>query len=56
MLPAMRMTDTHPLCQEFEFALPVGQLLLWVVFAVLFAIVAAVWPARMDVLQSISYE
>jgi putative ABC transport system permease protein len=43
-----------------EFTLPIGQLLLWVVFAVFFGIVAAAWPARraarLDVLQAVAYE
>jgi putative ABC transport system permease protein len=43
-----------------EFTLPIGQLLLWVVFAVFFGIVAGAWPARraarLDVLQAVAYE
>ncbi len=46
--------------QGLEYALPVTQLLIWVVFAILFGIVAAAFPARraarMDVLQAVSYE
>jgi putative ABC transport system permease protein len=43
-----------------EFTLPIGQLLLWIVFAVFFGIVAGAWPARraarLDVLQAVAYE
>jgi putative ABC transport system permease protein len=46
--------------QGIEFALPIGQLLIWVVFAIVFGIVAAAFPARraarLDVLQAIAYE
>ena len=46
--------------QGIEYALPFGQLLIWVVVAIVFGIVAAAWPARraarMDVLRAISYE
>lgn len=46
--------------QGIEFTLPVGQLLIWVVFAIIFGIVAAAFPARraarLDVLQAIAYE
>jgi len=46
--------------EGLEFTLPVGQLFLWVVFSVIFGIVAAVYPAirasRLDVLQAIAYE
>jgi putative ABC transport system permease protein len=46
--------------QGIEYALPVGQLLIWVVFAMLFGIFAAAWPARraarLDVLQAVAYE
>jgi putative ABC transport system permease protein len=46
--------------QGIEFALPIGQLLIWVVFAMIFGIVAAAFPARraarLDVLQAIAYE
>jgi len=46
--------------QGIEYALPIGQLLIWVVFAVFFGIVAAAWPARraarLDVLQAVAYE
>jgi len=46
--------------QGIEYDLPIGQLLIWVVFAVLFGIVAAAFPARraarLDVLQAVSYE
>lgn len=46
--------------QGIEFTLPVGQLLIWVVFAVIFGIVAAAFPARraarLDVLSAASYE
>lgn len=46
--------------QGIEFALPIGQLLLWVVVAIIFGVVAAVWPARraarLDVLQAVAYE
>lgn len=43
-----------------EYAFPIGQLLIWMVVAMVFGIVAAAWPARraarMDVLRAISYE
>jgi putative ABC transport system permease protein len=46
--------------QGIEFALPVGQLFIWLVFAIFFGIVAAAFPARraarLDVLRAISYE
>jgi putative ABC transport system permease protein len=46
--------------QELEFVVPVWQLLGWLVFAIVFGIVAAAWPARraarMDVLQAVAYE
>jgi putative ABC transport system permease protein len=46
--------------QGLEYTLPIGQLLIWVAFAILFGIVAAAWPARraarLDVLQAIAYE
>jgi putative ABC transport system permease protein len=46
--------------QGIEFTLPIGQLLIWVVFAIIFGIVAAAFPARraarLDVLQAIAYE
>ncbi|HEX6510389.1 MAG TPA: FtsX-like permease family protein [Chloroflexota bacterium] len=46
--------------QGIEFTLPIGQLLIWVVFAIVFGIVAAAFPARraarLDVLQAIAYE
>ena len=46
--------------QGIEYAFPIGQLLLWVLFAILFGIVAAAYPARraarLDVLQAIAYE
>jgi putative ABC transport system permease protein len=46
--------------QGIEYALPAGQLLIWVAFAMLFGIVAAAFPARraarLDVLQAIAYE
>jgi putative ABC transport system permease protein len=46
--------------QGLTYSLPGGQLLIWVVFAILFGIVAAAWPARraarLDVLQAIAYE
>jgi putative ABC transport system permease protein len=46
--------------QGIEFTLPIGQLLIWVVFAIIFGIVAAAWPARraarLDVLQAVAYE
>jgi putative ABC transport system permease protein len=46
--------------EGIEFALPIGQLLLWVVFAVFFGIVAAAWPARraarLNVLEAVAYE
>ncbi len=46
--------------QGIEFALPVGQLLIWVVFAIVFGIVAAAFPARraarLDVLLALAYE
>jgi putative ABC transport system permease protein len=46
--------------QGIEYTLPIGQLLIWVVFAIFFGIVAAAFPARraarLDVLQAIAYE
>jgi putative ABC transport system permease protein len=48
--------------REFEtrFVLPLGQLLFYFVFAALVGVVAAIWPARraarLDILESISYE
>jgi putative ABC transport system permease protein len=46
--------------QGLEYALPGWQLVIWVLFAILFGIVAAAWPARraarLDVLQAIAYE
>jgi len=46
--------------QGIEHTLPIGQLLVWVVFAIVFGIVAAAFPARraarLDVLQAIAYE
>jgi putative ABC transport system permease protein len=46
--------------QGIEFALPIVQLLLWVIFAILFGVVAAAFPARraarLDVLKAVSYE
>jgi putative ABC transport system permease protein len=46
--------------QGVEFTLPIGQLLLWVVFAIFFGIIAAAWPARraarLDVLEAVAYE
>jgi putative ABC transport system permease protein len=46
--------------QGIEYALPIGQLLIWVIIAMVFGIVAAAWPARraarLDVLQAIAYE
>ncbi|MGH3925429.1 MAG: ABC transporter permease, partial [Pseudonocardiaceae bacterium] len=43
-----------------ELAIPAGQLLIYLVFAALAGVLAAVWPARraarLDVLQSIAYE
>jgi putative ABC transport system permease protein len=46
--------------QGIEFTLPIGQLLIWVVFAIVFGIIAAAFPARraarLDVLQAIAYE
>ena len=46
--------------QGIEFALPIGQLLIWVVFAIVFGIIAAAFPARraarLDVLGAIAYE
>jgi putative ABC transport system permease protein len=46
--------------QGIEYALPIEQLLIWVVFAMVFGIVAAAWPARraarLDVLQALAYE
>ncbi|HZU13942.1 MAG TPA: FtsX-like permease family protein [Chloroflexota bacterium] len=46
--------------QGIVFTLPIGSLLIWVVFAMLFGIVAAAWPARraarLDILQAIAYE
>ena len=45
---------------ERELAIPAGQLLIYLVFAGLAGVLAAVWPARraarLDVLQSIAYE
>jgi putative ABC transport system permease protein len=46
--------------QGIEFTLPIGQLLIWVFFAMLFGIVAAVFPARkaarLEVLLAMAYE
>lgn len=46
--------------QGLEYTLPIGSLLIWVVFAMVFGIVAAAWPARraarLDVLQAVAYE
>ena len=43
-----------------ELAIPVGQLVVYLVFAALAGVLAAIWPARraakIDVLQAISYE
>jgi putative ABC transport system permease protein len=43
-----------------DLAIPVGQLLIYLVFAALAGVLAAIWPARraarLDVLQSIAYE
>jgi putative ABC transport system permease protein len=43
-----------------ELAIPVGQLLIYLVFAALAGVLAAVWPARraarLDVLRAIAYE
>lgn len=46
--------------QGIVFTLPIGSLLIWLVFAVVFGIVAAAFPARraarLDILQAIAYE
>jgi putative ABC transport system permease protein len=46
--------------QGLEYALPVGNLLVWLVFAVIFGMIAAAWPAwraaRLDLLRAIAYE
>ncbi len=46
--------------QGIEFALPVGQLAIWLVFAIVFGILAAAYPARraarLDVLRAVAYE
>jgi putative ABC transport system permease protein len=46
--------------QGIEYALPIGQLFLWVLFAALFGLVAAAFPARravkLDALEAIAYE
>jgi len=46
--------------QGIEFTLPIGQLLIWVVVAAVFGVVAAAFPARraakLDVLRAIAYE
>lgn len=46
--------------QGIEFALPIGQLLIWVVVAIIFGIVAAAFPARraarLDILRAVAYE
>ena len=46
--------------QGIEFALPIGQLFIWVVVAIIFGIVAAAFPARraarLDVLRAVAYE
>jgi putative ABC transport system permease protein len=46
--------------QGIEFALPIGQLLIWVVVAIIFGIVAAAFPARraarLDILKAVAYE
>jgi len=43
-----------------EYVIPVGSLLFWVAFSMVFGVIAAVYPAmraaRMDVLQAIAYE
>jgi putative ABC transport system permease protein len=43
-----------------ELRIPVGQLLVYLVFAGLVGVIAAIWPARraakMNVLEAISYE
>ena len=43
-----------------ELKIPVGTLVVYVVFAALAGVLAAIWPARraakLDVLESISYE
>jgi putative ABC transport system permease protein len=46
--------------QGLEFSLPLVQLLVWVVFAIVFGLIASVFPgiraARLDVLQAVAYE
>jgi putative ABC transport system permease protein len=46
--------------QNLEYTIPVTQLLIWVLFAIIFGIVAAAFPARraarLDVLQAVAYE
>lgn len=46
--------------QGIEFALPVMQLVIWLVFAIFFGVLAGIWPARraarLSVLQAVSYE
>jgi putative ABC transport system permease protein len=46
--------------QGIEFTLPVGSLLIWLVVAVIFGIVAAAFPARraahLDILRAVAYE
>lgn len=46
--------------QGIEYALPIGQLLIWMLVALLFGIVAAAFPARraaqLDVLRAVAYE
>jgi putative ABC transport system permease protein len=43
-----------------ELVIPVGSLTIYVIFAALAGVLAAIWPARraakLDVLQSIAYE
>jgi putative ABC transport system permease protein len=46
--------------EGIEYAIPVGSLLFWLVFSIVFGVAAAIYPAfraaRLDVLQAIAYE
>jgi putative ABC transport system permease protein len=46
--------------EGIEYAIPVGSLLIWLVFAIIFGVAASIYPAvraaRLDILQAIAYE
>jgi putative ABC transport system permease protein len=46
--------------EGIEYAIPVGSLLIWLLFAIVFGVAASIYPAvraaRLDVLQAIAYE